>query len=1044
MYVPMRNRARSVTRVAIARLVLGAAIMLGVACPPASPLDPSLDLTQYVHTAWTARDGLKGSTRSIVQTPDGYLWIGTEFGLVRFDGVRFVAWSPPLGQRLPSVNITSLLATRDGTLWIGTLKGLASWKDGKLILHSEIGDTVFALLQDHEGTVWVGASGRVCSIRGGETECHGISGSTGTSLYYLYGNQGTGVYSLCEDSNHRIWAGTELGLWQWNPGPPKRYLSEPMDTLQAVVKGDRASGLVFISGSNYIVRQLSGDKIEKYTVPGVLGPFKAAHLLRDRDDALWIGTYDQGLVRVFQGKTSRFALGEGLSGNLITAFFEDREGSIWVGTTNGLDRFREPAVSTLSAYQGLRSPVWSVLPAHDGSLWIGSIDGLQRWNRGQLTIYRTTGSSTKQPVGERPGAVNGFVREITAPELPDDYIGSLFEDQRGRVWVTTGKGVAWFENGRFTRVSGVPAGSANAVIADEDDGVWISYPGHGLFHVAHGTVVQSIHWPWSGQATDPRLSAVVPDSAQGALWLGTVTAGIGHFRDGQVSRWLGSKDGLGADLVWNLLVDREGTLWAATEGGLSRLKNGNVSTLTTKNGLPCNAVHWVVEDDARALWLSTACGLLRVDRSDLQVWASDAKHTIHPTIFDGSDGFRMHAMLTGYSPVVKKSPDGKLWFAHNDGVSVIDPQNPRLNKVPPPVHVEQITADGKTYAAATGLLLPPHIRDLAIDYTALSLVTPEKVHFRFKLQGQDRDWREVVNVRRVEYSNLAPGNYRFSVTACNNSGVWNEQGDTLDFSIAPAYWQTNWFRALCVLAFLAMLGTVYRLRVRVLEERQGILERHQAEISALNELLMKAQEEERIRIAGELHDGVLQKITSITLQLATATLELPADSEPKAEVRDVEKKLIEVGTEIRQLSHELHPAVLQEAGLPSALSSYCQEFSKLRGVPISYQADENVDELSPGAALCIYRIAQEALGNVAKHAMAKHVEVLLTRSDGRVRLLVSDDGVGFDPNRSTKSGGLGLINMRERVRQLGGTFGFESKPGHGTTVKVEVPFRPAS
>jgi signal transduction histidine kinase len=287
--------------------------------------------------------------------------------------------------------------------------------------------------------------------------------------------------------------------------------------------------------------------------------------------------------------------------------------------------------------------------------------------------------------------------------------------------------------------------------------------------------------------------------------------------------------------------------------------------------------------------------------------------------------------------------------------------------------------------------------------------------------------------------------------ACNNSGVWNEMGDTLDFSVAPAYYQTNWFRALCVVAFLAVLWTAHRLRVGVLEERQailerhqGVLEQHQGEIGALNERLMKAQEEERIRIAGELHDGVLQRLTSLALQLGTATLALPPDSEPKAEVREVEKDLIQVGAEIRQLSHELHPAVLHEKGLPEALASYCEEFSATRGIPISYEGEESVEELSPGAALCIYRIAQEALGNVAKHAQAKQVQVRLTRTDSCVCLVVSDDGVGFNPDGRGKSGGLGLINMRERVRQLNGTFTFESEPGGGTTVKAEVPFRPAS
>ena len=347
--------------------------------------------------------------------------------------------------------------------------------------------------------------------------------------------------------------------------------------------------------------------------------------------------------------------------------------------------------------------------------------------------------------------------------------------------------------------------------------------------------------------------------------------------------------------------------------------------------------------------------------------------------------------------------------------------------------------------ARTDLRLPPRVRDLSIDYTALSLVVPEKVRFRFKLEGQDATGREVGNSPQACDTRISPpGNYRFRVTACNNSGVWNEAGRFLDFSIAPAYWQTNWFRALCVAAFMALLWAAHRLRVRVLEDRQTILERHEGEISALNERLMKAQEEERIRIAGELHDGVLQQLTSLSIELATATLGLPPDSEPKAEVRGVEKKLIEVGAEIRQLSHELHPAALQETGLPAALSTYCEEFSKLRGIPIAYEGDESVEELSPGTALAIYRIAQEALGNVAKHAKAKQVQVRLTRSASRVCLVVSDDGVGFNPDGSGKSGGLGLINMRERVRQLNGTFECESKPGNGTTVKAEVPFRPAS
>jgi len=282
------------------------------------------------------------------------------------------------------------------------------------------------------------------------------------------------------------------------------------------------------------------------------------------------------------------------------------------------------------------------------------------------------------------------------------------------------------------------------------------------------------------------------------------------------------------------------------------------------------------------------------------------------------------------------------------------------------------------------------------------------------------------------------------VIACNNSGVWNEQGAALDFAIAPAYYQTNWFRALCVLAFLAMFWTMYQLRVRALERRQAELERHQVEIRALNEQMVKAQEAERMRISGELHDGVLQQITSLTLRLGKVKRQVPPDSEATATVSGLQQQLIKIGTDIRHLSHELHPALLQDAGLPAALCAYCEEFSKIREIPVSCETDESVQELSPGAALCLYRIAQEALGNASKYSNAKKVDVRLARSDGRVWLSVSDDGVGCTPNQIAKSGGLGLINMRERVLQLNGTFDFDSEPGHGATVKVSVPFRAAS
>ena len=361
-----------------------------------------------------------------------------------------------------------------------------------------------------------------------------------------------------------------------------------------------------------------------------------------------------------------------------------------------------------------------------------------------------------------------------------------------------------------------------------------------------------------------------------------------------------------------------------------------------------------------------------------------------------------------------------------------------MNALPPPVYIERVVADRNAYEAASSvgqpMQLPPLVRDLQIDYTGLSLVAAERMRFRYQLEGHDAGWQDVGTRRQAFYNDLRPGSYRFRVIAANNSGVWNETGATLDFSIAPAYYQTSWFLALSVASVVALAWTAHRVRLR-------IVERHQREISALNERMMKAQEQERIRIAGELHDGVMQDMLAATMILGTAKRRLPSDSNAVAAIDKVQQKLIQAGTDIRQLSHDLHPPLLQEAGLPKAVQGYCEQFSTASGIPVECHADDSVGELSRGAALALFRILQEALGNIAKHAKASRITVRLTRENRAVTLAVSDDGVGLDRSRLAAGGGLGLIMMRERASQLNGTFDIESAPPHGTTIRVTIPFR---
>ena len=797
--------------------VLAVAVM---ACcsPSVLALDASLDVSQYAHTAWNIQDGsLKGGVRSIAQTPDGYLWLGTEFGLLRFDGVRFVPWNPPPGQRLPSSNIRSLVAARDGTLWIGTLEGLANWKDGKLNTYAELAEqNVLTLLEDREGTVWAGTfqvpKGRLCAIQRGNVQCYGSDGSLGQWVWSLY-----------EDGQGRIWAGAETGLWRWKPGPPKRYpMPHAIETSQALVEGDNRAGLLAVGEGLW---QFMDEKIREYQIATPPGRLTPVNMFRDRDGGLWVGTLQRGLLHVHQGRTSVFAQSDGLSSDHILTLFEDREGNIWVGTTDGLDRFRETPVFSISVKQGLSNPsVESVLVARDNSVWLSTLDGLNHWNDGRVTIYWPAGAGAysarvraTEPRSAFYTSEKEAVGEIADPGLPDSTVGSLYEDDLGRIWVSTPKGIARFENGRFSVVKEVPGGWVNAITGDTNGGVWISYQDQGLVHWADGKLIEEV--PWSRFGGNVVASSVMPDPIGGGLWLGFFQGGLVHFKDGQIRASYRKNQGLGSGRVMGLQLDADGTLWAATEGGLSRIRDGRIVTLNSSNGLPCDTVHWSVEVDA-SFWLYTACGLVRVARSELERWASDSRRSIQFTVLGRSDGVRSRALLTGYTPRASESPDGRLWFTNLESVSVMDPRHLALNKIAPPVPVEQIVADAKTYDPRGGLRLPALVRNLDIDYTALSFAAPEKVRFRYKLEGQDPDWREVLNERVVQYSNLAPGKYRFRVLASNNSGVWNEQGDTLEFSIAAAYWQTNWFRGLCAAIFLALVWAAHQIRVRQLEEQE--------------------------------------------------------------------------------------------------------------------------------------------------------------------------------------------------------------------------------
>jgi len=1000
-----------------------AVIALGIllaCCSCAFALDPSLDINRYAHTAWKVGEALpNGAIRALAQTEDGYLWIGTESGLLRFDGLRAVAWQPETGEHLPTDDIRSLLGGSDGRLWIGTLRGLASLRDGKLTHYPDLdGQIIEALLEDREGNIWVAgwtpSLGRLCRIQKGNTECYGQDGRFGS-----------GVTALYQDRRGNLWAGAMTGLWRWQPGSPKLYSNPNPSRIYALAENDDDSLLVArLTG----MTTLRNENTETFPVPGGV-QFQPYRLLRDREGSLWIGAVvDGGLLHIHGRRTDQFTHADGLTDNSVSCLFEDREGNIWVATTEGIERFRDFAIPRVSADQGLSGRgVFSVLAAKDGSVWVAASDGLHRWKDGQLTIYR------KQSLGE-VGSYSPVIpaggltlRQVTENGLPDYRLDCLFQDDADQIWVAGRHGIAIFKSDRFIPVRSMPQGTVFSMTSDGARNVWVSHE-MGLFRFLNERLVERI--PWSQLGRQQPATALLRERPNGGLWLGFRDGGVGYFKDGQLHGSYAAAEGLGEGLVRSFYADSDGTLWVANEGGLSRIKDGRVLTLTSQNGLPCNTVHWMIEDDQGSVWLYMACGLARITRSELDTWAADPRQPVHPVVFDSSDGVRNRRYSGGYTAA--KISDGRIWFLTSDDVSVIDPHRLAFNKVPPPVHIEQVTADGRTYDPANGLRLPPGVSDLMFDFAALSFVAPEKVRVRVMLEGQDKDWRELINQRRVHYTNLPPRTYRFRVIACNNSGVCSAQGESLEFSIAPAFYQTAWFAVACGVLFVALLWFAYQLRVRQLAMQFN--------------RTFDARVNERTRIARELHDTLLQSFQGLLLRFQSVDKLLPErPGEAKQRLQNAVDQAAAAITEGRDAVQGLRSSALETNELADGIKAIAQELtsdaSAIELPIIEVDVEGTTRDLKPIVRDEAFRIASEALRNAFGHAEARRITIEIRYDKRQFRLRVLDDGKGIDDDilQRQPSGHFGLPGMRERAEIVGGNLEVWTKLDSGTQVELSIP-----
>ena len=967
-------------------------------------VDPSLHISQYAHTAWRIQDGVfSGSPNAITQTMDGYLWIGTAAGLLRFDGVRFVPWTSPDGKHLPSSDITSLLGARDGSLWIGMEGGLSRWDNGDLTNYLVKPEQINSIIEDRNGTVWfvrsrgADSDGGLCQVRGTGTHCYGKEdGLPGADL----------ASSLVEDSVGNFWISASSTFVRWRPGSSSTFTSRELKSKEGV-GGVRdvvpnPDGSVWVgmdlAGRGRGLQQLVQGQWKPFVTPEFDGStLEVQSLLRDRENALWVATLKQGVYRIHGHQIDHFHSRDGLSSDYVTGFYEDHEGNLWAATAKGIDCFHDVRIASFSTREGLATPeVDSVLAGRDGTIWIGGAETLDALHQGAV-------SSIQAGKG-----------------LPGDQVTSLLEDHAGRLWVGVDHTMSIYKNGKFRRIDrpdATPIGLAVGMTEDVDNNVWVETTGppRTLIRI-HDLKVQEVF-------PVPQLPAARKVTADpgGGIWLGLMNGDLARYRHGKTEIFPFEH---GDDSRVNqLIVNSDGSVLGATPLGIVAWKEGKRQTLTVRNGLPCDSVYALIEDSERTLWLYTQCGLVEIAGTELQRWWANPDTTVQLKTFDAFDGVQ-----PGRAPFAgaARSPDGRLWFANGVVLQMIDPGHLSRNELPPPVHVEEVIADRKNYFPGKDLRLPPHTRDLEIDYTALSLVIPQKVRFRYRLEGRDAAWQEPGTRRQAFYSDLRPGRYQFRVIACNNDGVWNEEGATLNFSVAPAWYQTNWFRAFCLVSGGFIVCVIYRLRVRQISRAIG---------ARFDERLA-----ERTRMARDLHDTFLQTIQGSKLVADHALKPSTDPAQMRGAMEQLSVWLGRATQEGRAALNSLRAATTQTNDLAEALRRVTKDDLIPSSMAVTFSVVGDAGEMHPIVRDEIYRIGYEAIRNACTHSGASQLEVEL-RYAHDLALRVSDNGTGIDPAIADggKGGHFGLQGMRERAARIGGNLTLGSSSNSGTEIKLVVP-----